>query len=55
MATIVLDYAARDANAKKTLDYILSMGFFKVKSSKKEDEESPYNPEFVAKIRRAEK
>jgi hypothetical protein len=30
------------------------MGFFKVKGPKTE-EESPYNPEFVAKIRRAEK
>jgi len=34
MATIILDYDARNVNAKKTLDYILSMGFFKVKTQK---------------------
>lgn len=34
MATITLDYNARNANAQKTLDYILSMGFFKVKKQK---------------------
>jgi hypothetical protein len=28
MATITLEYDARNANAKKTLEYILSMGFF---------------------------
>jgi hypothetical protein len=28
MATITLEYDARNAKAKKTLEYILSMGFF---------------------------
>ncbi|GHV24276.1 hypothetical protein FACS1894176_00200 [Bacteroidia bacterium] len=28
MATITLEYDARNANAKKTLEYVLSMGFF---------------------------
>ncbi|MDR2145946.1 MAG: hypothetical protein LBE91_05770 [Tannerella sp.] len=34
MATITLDYDARNINARKTLDYILSMGFFKIKKQK---------------------
>ena len=29
MATITLEYNVRNTQAKKTLDYILSMGFFK--------------------------
>ena len=37
MATITLNYNARDVQAQKTLEYILSMGFFttepKVKKS----------------------
>ena len=32
MATITLDYNARNIQAQKTLDYILSMGFFKAKN-----------------------
>ena len=29
MATITLDYNARSIQAQRTLDYVLSMGFFK--------------------------
>ena len=29
MATITLDYNARNSQAKKALDYILSLGYFK--------------------------
>ena len=34
MATIILDYDARDAIAKKTLTYILSLGIFKERTVK---------------------
>jgi hypothetical protein len=34
MATVILDYDARNVKAKRTLDYILSMGVFKVKTKK---------------------
>jgi len=34
MATITLEYNARNPLVKKTLDYILSIGFFEVKRSK---------------------
>jgi hypothetical protein len=34
MATITLEYNSRDIQAKKTLDYILSMGFFKTSANK---------------------
>ena len=34
MATITLEYNARNIQAKKTLDYILSMGFFKTVTQK---------------------
>jgi len=32
MAAITLDYNSRSIQAQKTLDYILSMGFFKAKT-----------------------
>ena len=35
MATITLDYDARNIQAKKTLDFILSIGFFKARHSSK--------------------
>lgn len=35
MATITLDYNSRNAQAKKTLDYVLSLGFFKIKPDRK--------------------
>ena len=36
MATITLKYDARNPFVKKTLDYILSIGFFEVKSELQE-------------------
>jgi hypothetical protein len=35
MATITLNYDARDTGAKKTLEYILSMGFFTIEEKTK--------------------
>ena len=37
MATITLDYNSRNITAQKTLDYILSLGIFKEKTMKKEE------------------
>ena len=34
MATITLEYNARNPLVKKTLDYILSIGFFEIKTRK---------------------
>jgi len=34
MATITLDYNARNIQAQRTLEYILSMGFFKTVTMK---------------------
>ena len=31
MATITLDYDARNAQAQKTIDFVLSLGFFRKK------------------------
>lgn len=49
MARVTLEYDGRNVIAKKALDFILSLGVFKKK------EESPYDPEFVSKIQKAEK
>ncbi len=46
MATITLNYDARNAIARKTIEYILSLGVF-------EKKETPYNKEFVKKIERS--
>jgi len=35
MATIVLDYDARNVQAKKVLDSILSLGIFQIKEKKR--------------------
>ncbi|GHT72849.1 hypothetical protein AGMMS50262_02780 [Bacteroidia bacterium] len=35
MATITLDYDVRNTKAQRTLDYILSMGFFKARTERK--------------------
>jgi hypothetical protein len=35
MATITLDYNTRNAQAQKALDYVLSLGFFKVRPDRK--------------------
>ncbi|MCQ2959560.1 MAG: hypothetical protein MJ198_05155 [Bacteroidales bacterium] len=49
MATITLEYDARNSNVKKFLDVILATNFFKVKSGEN------YNKDFVKKIKDAEK
>ncbi len=49
MATIILKYDARNTLAKKTLNYILSLGVFE------KQEVKPYNPKFVNKILKSEK
>jgi len=36
MATITLDYDARDVQAKKALDSILSLGVFQIKEKKRQ-------------------
>jgi len=53
MAQITIEYDARNTVAKTIIELIYKVGVFKIKEEIKE--ESPYNPEFVAKIRRAEK
>jgi hypothetical protein len=35
MATVILNYNARNTHAQKTLEYILSMGFFTVEKKEK--------------------
>jgi len=50
MAQVTLKYDARNTIARKTIEYILALGVFKV-----EEEESPYNPKFVEKIKESEK
>ena len=52
MARITLEYDARNTIAKKFIDLIYSIGVFKVKI---ENEDSPYDKEFVEKIKRGEK
>ena len=34
MATITLNYNAKDTHAKKTLEYILAMGFFTIEKKR---------------------
>ncbi|MCQ2316520.1 MAG: hypothetical protein MJZ85_07570 [Bacteroidales bacterium] len=50
MATITLKFNPRNALARKTLDYITSLGVFSIDEKGK----SPYNPDFVEKIRKSE-
>ena len=50
MATITLKFNPRNTLARKTLGYIMSLGVFSID----ENEKSPYNPEFVEKIRKSE-
>ena len=38
MATIILDYNPHDTMAQKTLDYVLSLGIFKERSTEKEQD-----------------
>lgn len=49
--TIKID--ERSKQAKALLEYIKTLPFVEIKD--KDEEKSSYNPEFVAKIRRAEK
>ena len=48
MATITLQYDARSASAKSLLAFLRTLSFIKIS----EDEETPHDPEMVAKIRR---
>ncbi len=51
MAEITLTYDGRNSLAKKTIEYILSLGVFKEKTEEKDE----YNPEFVKEIQRRRK
>jgi len=50
MAQLVLNYDARNVDAKRTIAYITSLSYFKIAENN-----SPYNPEFVKKIERGMK
>ncbi len=49
MATITLKYDGRNTIARKTIEYVLSLGLFE-----KEDKDT-YNPEFVKMVLDADK
>ena len=55
MATITLEYDARNSFAKKTIDYILSLGIFSISEKKhqtsfeKSQEDIKYGRVFTAK------
>jgi len=58
MATITLNYNARNVRAQKTLEYILSMGFFTAEkktntSVTKDDDTLMSKEDFFAKIDRS--
>jgi len=58
MATITLTYDGRSSVARKAIDNLMSLGVFSMeikdagnfKKKKKDEEECPYNPEFMKKI-----
>ena len=52
MARITLEYDARNTIAKKFIDLIYSIGVFKVKI---ENEDSPYDKEFMKKLEKSKK
>ena len=52
MATVKLTYDARNSVAQTIMQLIHKVGVFKVEQ---EDDKSPYNEEFVEKIKRGEK
>lgn len=62
MATITLTYDGRSSVARKAIENLMSLGVFsmeikdvgKFKKTKKDEEESPYDPEFVKKIKESE-
>ncbi len=47
MAQLIIEYDGRDTVARKIIDALLSLKSVKVK-----EEKSPYDPEFVKKIKR---
>ncbi len=49
MERITLEYDGKNVIAKKAIDFILSLGVFK------KTEVSPYDPDFVERIRKTEK
>ncbi|MDR0367601.1 MAG: hypothetical protein LBH82_00490 [Bacteroidales bacterium] len=53
MAQITIKYDARNSMAKKAIEVFLSLPFFEI--TKVENEESPYDPEFVKEIQAARK
>lgn len=60
MATITLTYDGRSSVARKAIDNLMSLGVFSMetdggfKKKKKDEEESPYDPEFVKMIKESE-
>lgn len=60
MATITLTYDGRSSVARKAIDNLMSLGVFSMetdggfKKKKKNEEESPYDPEFVKMIKESE-
>ena len=50
METLTIEYNAQDKAVKQIINGLLAVGVFHIKDAK-----SPYNPEFVEKIRKAEK
>jgi hypothetical protein len=50
MERIIIEYDKRNSMAKKLIEFILSVDFFKVEKYK-----SPYKNEYVEKIRKIEK
>ena len=61
MATITLTYDGRSSVARKAIENLMSLGVFSMeingggfKKKKKDEDESPYNPEFVKMIKESE-
>ena len=62
MATITLTYDGRSSVARKAIDNLMSLGVFSMeikevgnfRKKKKDEEESPYDPEFVKMIKESE-
>lgn len=61
MATITLTYDGRSSVARKAIENLMSLGVFSMeingggfKKKKKDEDESPYDPEFVKMIKESE-
>lgn len=61
MATITLTYDGRSSVARRAIDNLMSLGVFSMEikgngnsKKKKDEEESPYDPEFVKMIKESE-